>query len=75
MTTAEKNSLLKWNTILWIAAMALPALFSLAFSSSKFPWQVIVPFLLFGCLLASNKMLARAICETTSDAPSKAGNE
>ena len=65
MTTTEKRKLLKWNTILWLLAMVLPAVFSFAFASAKFPWQMIMPLLLLGALLASNNMLARAIGPTT----------
>ncbi len=61
MKNSEKRKLLKWNTMLWLFAMALPAVFSFAFASTKFPWQMIVPLLLMGCLLASNRMLAGAI--------------
>lgn len=61
MKNTEKKNLLKWNTILWLAAMALPAFFSLAFAATKFPWQMIVPFLLIGPMLVSNKMLTQAI--------------
>ena len=60
MNDAEKKNLLKWNTILWLAAMALPAFFSFAFASTKFPWQIVVPLLLVGPMLASNKMLIQA---------------
>ena len=74
MTTTEKKNLLKWNTILWLVAMLLPAGFSFAFASTKFPWQILVPFSLFGCLLASNKMLAQAIGQTTDDANPKSPN-
>jgi hypothetical protein len=63
MKKADKKKLLKWNTILWLAAMVLPAVFSIAFASAKFPWQVIFPLLLIGPMLASNKMLAQAIQE------------
>ncbi len=35
MKTPGKKNLLKWNTILWLTAMVLPAFFSLAFASSK----------------------------------------
>lgn len=63
MKSAEKNRLLKWNTILWLAAMVLPGIFSIAFASTKFPWPIIVPLLLFGPMLASNKLLAEAIGE------------
>ena len=74
MTNSEKKNLLKWNTILWLAAMALPAGFSFALASTKFPWQITVPFLLFPCLLASNKMLAQAIGQSTDDANPKSPN-
>lgn len=74
MKTSEKNNLLKWNTILWLGAMALPAVFSFAVASTKFPWQIIVPLFLFPCLLASNKMLAQAIGQTTDDANPKLPN-
>ena len=68
MKHSEKKNLLKWNTMLWLAAMALPAFFSIAFASAKFPWQMILPLLLIGPMLASNKMLNRAIGES-ADAP------
>jgi hypothetical protein len=74
MTNSEKNGLLKWNTIFWCVAMALPAVFSFAFASTKFPWQIIVPLMLFPCLLASNKMLAQAIGKTTDDTNPKSTN-
>ena len=74
MKTSEKNNLLKWNTILWLAAMVLPVVFSFAIASTKFPWQIIVPLLVFPCLLASNKMLAQAIGQTTDDANPKLPN-
>ena len=57
---ADKKNLLKWNTILWLAAMVLPALFSIAFAATKFPWPMILPLLLIGPMLASNKMLTQA---------------
>ena len=59
--------MLTWNAILWIAAMVLPAVCHFAFQSTKFPWVLILPFLLFGPLLASNSMLARAIGQPTDD--------
>lgn len=65
---SEKKNLLKWNTILWLLAMVLPAFFSIAFSSAKFPWPIIVPLLLLGPMLASNKMLSQAIGDSV-DAP------
>jgi len=71
MKTIEKKNLLKWNTILWLAAMVLPALFSIAFASSRFPWPVILPLLLVGPMLASNRMLAQALGESTNAPNSK----
>ena len=68
MKNTEKKSLLKWNTILWLAAMALPACLSIAFASTKFPWPMILPLLLIGPMLVSNRMLTQAIGEST-DAP------
>ncbi len=64
MKSVEKKKMLKWNTILWLAAMVLPALFSIAFASTKFPWQVILPLLLLGPMLASNRMLTQALGES-----------
>ena len=63
MTNVEKKNMLKWNTILWLFAMALPAFFNIAFASAKFPWPVILPLLLIGPMLASNQMLSKAIGE------------
>ena len=68
MTNSEKKNLLKWNTILWLLAMALPAFFNIAFASAKFPWPMILPLLLIGPMLASNKMLSQAIGDSM-DAP------
>jgi hypothetical protein len=67
MTTSEKNSMLKWNTILWLLAMAVPAGLSFALASTKFPWQILVPLLLFGPMLASNNMISKAIGTTKDD--------
>jgi len=71
MKNSEMKNLLKWNTILWLAAMALPAFFSIAFASAKFPWPVIVPLLLIGPMLVSNKMLIQASGESTDGAQAK----
>jgi hypothetical protein len=68
MKNSDRNNLLKWNTILWLAAMVLPACFNIAFAGTKFPWQIIVPLLLLGPMLGSNKMLIQAIGKSM-DAP------
>jgi hypothetical protein len=73
MTIAEKKHMLKWNTLLWVFAMVVPAVFHLAFASTKFPWPIIIPFLLLGALLASNQMLTKAIGNPT-DAPEATKN-
>ncbi len=70
MTTAEKKKILKANTVLWLAAMALPVGLSFALAATKFPWQILIPLLLFGPMLSSNNMLAKAIGET-KDGPVK----
>lgn len=67
MTESEKKKLLTNNTILWLAAMVLPVVLHFALASTKFPWPVILPLLLFGAMLASNNMLAKAIGDTTND--------
>jgi len=71
MKSAEKNNLLKWNTILWLAAMVLPVCLSFAFASTKFPWQIILPLLLLGPMLGSNRMLIQAIGECADAANPK----
>lgn len=68
MKNSDKKNLLKWNTILWLVAMVLPAFFSIAFASAKFPWPMVLPLLLIGPMLASNKMLINAIGDSR-DAP------
>ena len=65
MKNSDKKHLLKWNTILWLAAMVLPAFFSIAFASTKFPWPMVLPLLLIGPMLVSNKMLTQAIGDST----------
>jgi hypothetical protein len=68
MKHSEKKNMLKWNTILWLVAMVVPGVFSIAFASHKFPWPIVVPMLLIGPMLASNKMLIQAMGESP-DAP------
>jgi len=53
--------------MLWLAAMALPAVLHFALASTKFPWPLILPLLLLGLMLASNIMLAKTIGDTTDD--------
>lgn len=57
---SDRSALLRKNSVLWLVAMALPAILSLAFASTKFPWQVVLPLLLIGPMLASNRLLATA---------------
>lgn len=66
MKNLEMNAMLKWNAVLWLAAMALPVALSIAFASTKFPWPMILPLLLLGPMLASNKMLAQAIRDSAA---------
>lgn len=60
MKTPPINALLKWNSILWMAAMAAPGCLSLGFAATKFPWPLLFPLLLLGPMLASNRMLVQA---------------
>jgi fatty acid desaturase len=67
MTPSEKQKMLRTNTLLWLAAIVLPGVFQIAFASTRFPWPVLMPFLLWGALLASNQMLARAMGKPAGD--------
>lgn len=67
MTKSEKNKLLKANTFMWLAAMVLPVLLHLGLGSTKFPWPMILPLLLIGLMLASNRILAKAAGDATAD--------
>ena len=77
MTESDRKKLIRSNTILWLAAMVVPAMFDLSFKAFasgpvKFPWPMIVPFLFMGLLLASNKLLTTALDESANgsgDAP------
>jgi fatty acid desaturase len=68
MTKAEKNRLLFWNSIIWVAAMVLPLILNLTLGSTKFPWPILLPFLLLGFLLYSNNVLSKVIGEPTDSA-------
>ncbi len=68
MTASEKQKALRSNSLLWLAAMVLPGAFHLAFSSTRFPWPVIIPLLFFGLMHASNCMLANAMGKPAEDA-------
>ena len=67
MTKSKKQHMLRMNTLLWLAAMVLPGVLQIAFASTRFPWPVLMPFLLLGALLASNQMLAKAIGKPAGD--------
>ena len=67
MTKSKKQHMLRMNTLLWLAAMILPGVLHIAFASTRFPWPVILPLLLFGALLASNQMLSQAIGKPTDE--------
>ena len=66
MTKSEQQQALRTNSLLWLVAMLLPGAL-LAVGSTRFPWPAILPLLLFGAMLASNRMLARAIGKSTDD--------
>jgi hypothetical protein len=68
MTKAEKNRLLLWNSIIWIAAMVLPFVLNLTLGATKFPWPMLLPLLLIGFLLYSNNVLSKVIGEPTDNA-------
>jgi hypothetical protein len=71
MTTSAKNNLLKQNTICWLGAIIVPLLLHFGLGSTKFPWPVILPILIFGLMLASNRLLSKAIGKTTDDSNSQ----
>jgi hypothetical protein len=70
MTQGEKNRLLLWNSMIWIAAMVLPFVLNVTLGSTKFPWPVLLPLLFIGFLLYSNSVLSRVIGETSDSASS-----
>ncbi len=67
MTQSERSNLLKQNTLCWLGAIALPVILHFGLSSTKFPWPLILPLLLVGPMLASNKLLSKASGEATND--------
>ena len=69
MKTPAQNSALKWNTMLWLLAMILPAVFNIAFASTKFPWPVVLPLLLAGPMLASNKLVSNKLVSQATRKP------
>jgi hypothetical protein len=66
-TKAEKKKIIQFNTISWMIAMLLPAVFYFALASTSFPWPIIYPLLLVGFLLNSNKVLERALDEPVEE--------
>ena len=67
MTTSEKSKLLKQNAICWLSALILPVILHVGLGDTKFPWPLIIPFLLIGPMLASNNLISKASGETTDD--------
>jgi hypothetical protein len=70
MKNSDKKNL-KWNSLLWLLAMVMPAFCNIAFAGTKFPWPLLLPLLLFGPMLASNKMIAQAGGESSDEPKSK----
>ncbi len=68
MTKEEKNRVLLWNSMIWIAAMAIPFLLNLTLGATKFPWPILVPFLFVGFLLYTNNVLSKVIGEPVANA-------
>ncbi len=71
MKTFDQKTSLKWNTILWLTAMVLPWVLSVAFASTRFPWPIILPMILLGPMLASNNLVTRAFRESADDSKPK----
>lgn len=65
MNQSDLKKLVKANTMYWLTAMVVPAIFDLGFKAFasgpvKFPWIIMIPFLYIGLLLASNKLITAA---------------
>lgn len=71
MTKSDKSKLLKQNTVCWLAAVILPLILHFGLANTKFPWPVILPFLLVGPMLASNNLLSKAARDASNDATPK----
>jgi hypothetical protein len=76
MIEAEKKRLMRDNTLLWLGAMVIPAIFDFSFKwfasgPVRFPWPILIPLLLVGPTLASNRMLASAIGKTSDGTEAK----
>ena len=52
---------------MWLMAMLLPALLHFGLGTTRFPWPVILPLLLIGTMLASNRMVGEAAGDSTGD--------
>lgn len=68
MTKSEKTKLIKQNAVCWLSAIILPVLLHIGLGHTKFPWQLLLPFLLIGPMLASNNLISKA-CGPTQDDP------
>lgn len=77
MNESEQQTLLKKNTILWIAAMAIAPIFdlglkALATGPVKFPWVILTPLFMVGLYAASNGLLKEALGASDNDDGSSA---
>jgi hypothetical protein len=68
MNNSDQSRLVKQNTMLWLAAIVVPDILYYGLSSTKFPWPVVLPFLIVGLMLASNRLLVKA-CRAAADEP------
>jgi hypothetical protein len=71
MTRTDQSKLVRLNTICWLAALVVPVVLHFALSHTRFPWPLVLPLLLLGPMLASNRFLAKAAGPAAAEEPAK----
>jgi len=71
MSKPSTTKLIRQNIICWLAAILLPVILHIGLSHTKFPWPIILPFLLLPAMLASNSLLSKAAEGSADDSATR----
>lgn len=60
-SSTDPKKVLQHNTAYWMAAILAPVILHFGLKDTSFPWPVVLPLLLVGLMVASNRLLSAAL--------------
>lgn len=60
-STNNSKKPIQMNTAYWMAAILTPVILHFGLKETSFPWPVVLPLLLVGLMVASNRLLSAAL--------------